>query len=121
MLFLQILGAVAALALGIWLGLPGRYEGRREDIERAMDTPGGSSRKVRRVFTPLAWIQRKIDVSSGGGRAQGRRGFRLERPGEERAETGGAFKLRRPGVEEPPPAEEPESDRPFRLRHPRDA
>ena len=96
MLVLKILGAVAALALGIWLGLPGRYETRYDDIERAIDTPGGRPKKVKRMFTPLAWIQRKIDVATGGARQGGRRGFKLDRPGEESGSGGGAFKLRRP-------------------------
>ena len=100
MLVLKILGGLAALAVGIWLGLPGRYERRYDDIEQALDTPGGRTRKAKRHFTPLAWIQRKIDVSSGGGgsRGQGRRGFKLDRPGHEgRSRGGGAFKLDRPG------------------------
>lgn len=119
MLVLKILGAVAALALGIWLGLPGRYESRYDDIERALDTPGGRSKKAKRMFTPLAWIQRKVDVATGGARQDKRRGFKLDRPGEERSGGGGAFKLRRPDQDE---GESPEQgDRPFRLRRPGDA
>lgn len=79
MLFLKILGGVLALALGIWLGLPGRYQQRHEEIERTMELGIGRTRKVKRHFTPLAWIQRKISVS-GRGRPQRRRGFSLERP-----------------------------------------
>lgn len=95
MLVLKILGGVAALVLGIWLGLPGRYNSRYEDIERVIENPGGRSRKVKRVFTPLAWIQRKIDVATGGARQSKRRGFKLDRPGEE--STGrGVFNLERP-------------------------
>lgn len=123
MLVLKILGAVAALAVGVWLGLPGRYDRRYDDIERAMDTPGGRSRKVQRMFTPLAWIQRKIDVGTGGNRQNRSRGFKLDRPGEERSGSGGgAFKLRRPGEDDPGEAKEAGGEeRPFRLRRPGDA
>ena len=78
MLILKIIGAVAALGVGIWLGLPGRYEQRVEDIEKTMASGYGRRRKVKRHFTPLAWIQRKISVSSS--QPQRRRGFNLERP-----------------------------------------
>jgi hypothetical protein len=85
MLFLKILGALAALALGVWLGLPGRYErdSHYEDIERAMDSPEGRSKKVKRAFTPLAWVQRKMDVGSSRRnrrKQESRRGFRMENP-----------------------------------------
>ena len=71
-----ILGAVAALGLGIWLGLPGRAPSV-EDVERTMSSPLPASRKVKRRFTPLAWAQRHIGT---GSRSAGR-GFRVERPG----------------------------------------
>ena len=106
-LALQILGAVAALALGIWLGLPGRYDRRPDEIDRAMGAPGGRTKKVKRHFTPLAWVRRQINVSTGGSRSRGSggggRGFTLERPDRDRTQPssgqggGGAFKLRRPG------------------------
>lgn len=119
MLILKILGGVAALALGLWLGLPGRYDRRYDEIERALDGPGGRSKKVKRHFTPLAWVQRKIEVSSGGGsRQQARRGFKLDRPGEEgRPAGGGAFNLKRPGEDD---ASDERPDVPFRLRRPGD-
>lgn len=78
MLFLKIVGAVAALLVGVWLGLPGRYEQSEKDIERTMDLGIGRTRKVKRHFTPMAWVQRKIGVSSSG--VQRRRGFNVERP-----------------------------------------
>jgi len=104
-LALQILGAVAALALGIWLGLPGRYDRRPDEIDRAMGAPGGRTKKVKRHFTPMAWVRRQIKVSTGGGRSRGGgggRGFTLERPDRDRTQPSsdqggaGAFKLRRP-------------------------
>lgn len=79
MLFLKILGGVAALALGIWLGLPGRYEQTPDDIDAIMATGTARRRRTKRYFTPLAWIQRKISVGTSG-RGRGGRGFKLERP-----------------------------------------
>lgn len=78
MLLLKILGAVLAVALGIWLGLPGRYDPDLDEMERSMVLGLGRTRKVKRHFTPLAWIQRKL--SPRAGEATRRRGFRLERP-----------------------------------------
>ena len=79
MLLLKILGAVAALGIGIWLGLPGRYEADPEELERTMTLGIGRTRRVRRHFTPLAWLQRQIRVARTRG-SRTRRGFRLERP-----------------------------------------
>lgn len=78
-LALKILGAVAALALGIWLGLPGRYSQSLEEIEQVMDRGGGRRRKVKRRFTAVAWMYRKISASGRRGH-QRRRGFNLESP-----------------------------------------
>jgi hypothetical protein len=77
-LILKVLGAVAAVALGVWLGLPGRYEADLEEIERTMESGVGRTRKVKRRFTPFAWMQRNPKARSGG--AQRRRGFSLESP-----------------------------------------
>lgn len=78
MLILKILGAVVALALGVWLGLPGRFEPDMEEIERTMALGIGRTRKVKRRFTPLAWVQRQLSARGGG--AHRRRGFNLESP-----------------------------------------
>jgi len=77
-----IVSGVLALAFGIWLGLPGRYEQKPEDIERIMSAGGGRRKKVKRAFTPLAWLQRKVNVRSerSGRRSGQRRGFSLESP-----------------------------------------
>ena len=80
MLALKILAALAAVAVGIWLGLPGRYDQSLDDIERNMIIGAGRSRKVKRHFTPLAWLQRKL--SARNSQAQRRRGFHLEHPDE---------------------------------------
>jgi hypothetical protein len=59
MLLLKILGGLAALAFGVWLGRPGRYEQTVTDIDELMDQPVRRPRRVKRQMTPLAWIQRK--------------------------------------------------------------
>jgi hypothetical protein len=77
MLVLKILIGLAAVGLGIWLGLPGKYDQTLEDIERNMEL-GRERQKVQRHFTPLAWIQRK--VTARGHLRQTRHAFRMERP-----------------------------------------
>lgn len=81
MLALKIVIALAAVGVGIWLGLPGRYEQSLEEVERNM-VIGGRTRKVKRHFTPLAWLQRKL--SARGSSPQRRRGFSLEHPDEKK-------------------------------------
>lgn len=78
-LTLKILGALAALGLGLWLGLPGRYEQTPEEIEQTMAMGTGRRKKVKRHFTPLAWFQRKVNTRPSQGHAR-RGGFNLERP-----------------------------------------
>lgn len=69
-LLLLILAGIAAVALGFWLGLPGKYEQTPDDIEKAMDRGGARRNQVKKVFTPLDWFrkekrgsQRRIDAS----------------------------------------------------------
>jgi len=78
MLVLKIVGAILAVGLGIWLGLPGKYEPDLDELERNMVSGVGRTRKVKRHFTPLAWIQRKL--SARGSEPTRRRGFKIERP-----------------------------------------
>jgi hypothetical protein len=80
---LAILG-ILGLAIGVWLGLPGRDRPSVEDIERAMDKGGGGSRRRRskRAINPLAWVQRKAQAKPSRRRPSGRRGFSLESPDE---------------------------------------
>lgn len=75
-LLLKILVALAALAMGVWMGLPGRYTQSADDIEEVMASGQGRRRKVKRTFTPLAWLQRKASASG----SRDRRGFKLESP-----------------------------------------
>jgi len=79
---LYVVGGALALGLGIWLGLPGRYEQTAEDIEQIMASGGRRRRKTKTMFTPLAWLQRKVSVRTGRGvrRSSGGRGFNVQSP-----------------------------------------
>lgn len=74
-LLLNILVGIAAVALGIWLGLPGKYEQSEEDIEKAMERGGARRNQVKRVPTPLDWL-RKDKRGSDRRIEAGRRRFR---------------------------------------------
>lgn len=82
-----VVTALVGLGIGIWLGMPGRYMQSSEDIEKIMDAGGARRRKVKRVFTPMAWLQRNVSAKSNPSRgrrqARSRRsGFQLEVPDE---------------------------------------
>jgi hypothetical protein len=82
-LLLQILVGIGAVALGVWLGLPGKYEQSEEDIEKAMERGGARRNQVKRVPTPLDWL-RKDRRGSDRRIEAGRRRFRTaasEKPG----------------------------------------
>lgn len=82
-LSLKIGGALLALALGIWLGIPGRYTQSIDEIEQVMASGGARRRKVKRRFTPLAWLQRNPSARVARDRkSEGNRpgSFRLEPP-----------------------------------------
>lgn len=78
-LLLKILVGVAAVGIGIWLGLPGRYEQTQEDIEKAMDRGGARRNQVKRVFTPLDWLRKDKRGSQRRAEMQRRR-FRTAAP-----------------------------------------
>lgn len=64
MLTLKILGALVALAFGIWLGSPGEYRRNLDEIDEAMEREG-PRRTARRHFTFLnAFISRKAPPSA---------------------------------------------------------
>lgn len=81
-LAMMALGALLALGLGVWLGMPGRYTQSVDDIEKVMDAGGARRRKTKKMFTPIAWMQRKavargsIDLRKG----RGGPGFRIDKP-----------------------------------------
>ncbi len=81
-LTLKIGGVLIALGVGVWLGMPGRYTQSLDDIDQVMDSGGARRRKVKRRFTPLAWLQRSISARSARNIRSGRRasGFSLESP-----------------------------------------
>ena len=63
MLFLKILGGIAALGLGLYLGLAGRYRADPQEIDRAL-SGRGSTRRAKRHFTPLGWLRKTDERSS---------------------------------------------------------
>ncbi|MDH3271395.1 MAG: hypothetical protein OEN56_08695 [Gemmatimonadota bacterium] len=82
-----ILIGVLGLGIGIWLGMPGRYSQSADDIEKIMESGKARRRRTRRVFTPLAWMQRKVSSTSNPSRDRrkgrgGRSGFNLKSPDE---------------------------------------
>lgn len=81
--FLVVTGALG-LAIGLWLGMPGRYTQTPDEIERIMESGGGRRRRAKRIFTPLAWMQRQISTSGPSAdrrrKRGGRSGFKLESP-----------------------------------------
>lgn len=78
-LFLKILVGLVAVGIGIWLGLPGKYEQTQEDIEKAMDRGGAKRNQVKKVFTPLDWL-RKSKRGSDRRRERERRRFKTAVP-----------------------------------------
>ena len=81
MLTLKILGAILALGIGIFLGLPGRFEQTPEEIERIMAAGTGRRKKVKRHFTPFAWMSRNPSARRGQPKRRG--GFNLESPDDD--------------------------------------
>ena len=77
---LKIVGAVLALIIGVWLGMPGRYEQTIDDIDEVMESGMGRRKKVQRRFTAVAWMQRQVSVRTRGSRGPQGRGFNLESP-----------------------------------------
>jgi hypothetical protein len=63
MLLLKILGALAAVGLGIYLGMAGQYRYDPEELDKALGT-GGRSRKVKRRFTLFGWMRMPEERSS---------------------------------------------------------
>lgn len=81
--FIVVTG-VLGLAIGIWLGMPGRYTQTPDEIEKIMESGGARRRRAKRIFTPLAWMQRQISTSGPSAdrrRKRGSRsGFKIESP-----------------------------------------
>lgn len=77
MLFLKIVGGLAALGLGVWLGMPGKFEQTPEQIEDSLGVRR-ASRKATRHFTPLDWIRPKQRPSDKRRNQGTRRPFELD-------------------------------------------
>jgi hypothetical protein len=80
MIYLKILGGPLALALGVYFGMAGQYRPDPEELDQAL-APGGRTRKVKRAFTPLAWLRGMQERPSHSRRRGGsRRHFSLVEP-----------------------------------------
>ncbi len=77
MTWLIALSFVAALGLGIWLGLPRRYDQPLDEIERRLEEEG-QHQQVKRHRTVLGLLQRKLEPGSRSRRRYQSRGpFRM--------------------------------------------
>lgn len=76
MTVLLVLGAVAALLVGVWIGMPGRFSQSQEEIEERLEQDGEHA-KVRRRETFIGILQKKAQKGSDRRRGGGRSPFRL--------------------------------------------
>jgi len=76
----MVAGALVAFGYGIWLGLPGRYSQSADDIEQVMAAGGARRKRTKRVFTPIAWLQRRADARGSIDRRRGGEGFKMKAP-----------------------------------------
>ena len=84
MLLLKILGGLAALGLGIYLGLAGQYRPNPDEIERAL-LGQGRTRRAKRHFTLLGWLRKNDERSSHVRRRRAPTGrFNLYSPGSKK-------------------------------------
>lgn len=74
-MLLKVVLGILALGLGIWLGLPGRFEQSTEELEKLMERGGSKRRKVKRHFIAIDRF-RKDELASDRRRAETRRRFR---------------------------------------------
>ena len=71
MTILGAIGLIAALAFGIYWGLPTRYDQSYEEIDERL-TQEGQHQKVKRRMTFLNLLQRKAEKGSDRRRSKGR-------------------------------------------------
>ncbi len=64
MVFLKIFGGILALGIGLYMGSVGKYRPDPEELDKALSELGGTSRKVKQRFTPLAWLRQSQERSS---------------------------------------------------------
>ena len=72
MVFLKILGGLVAVAIGLYLGLAGRYRPDPDEVDASL-TGKRLSKKAKRHFTPLGWLRRDEKASSRRRRGSSRR------------------------------------------------
>lgn len=77
---LLVAGALIAFGYGIWLGLPGRYSQSADDIEQVMAAGGARRKRTKRVFTPIAWLQRRAEARGSIDRRRRGPGFKMKAP-----------------------------------------
>ncbi|CAN5680744.1 hypothetical protein BH23GEM11_BH23GEM11_21020 [soil metagenome] len=79
MSLLAILGMIAALAFGLYLGMPTRYQADWDEIDDALSDENRERQKVERKTTFLTLMQRNMMRGSHRRRSRGgRRPFQLE-------------------------------------------
>ncbi|TVP73512.1 MAG: hypothetical protein EA352_11965 [Gemmatimonadales bacterium] len=71
-----VLGAVAALLVGVWIGMPGRFRQTQEEIDERLESDGEHA-KVRRRETFIGILQKKATRGSDRRRSGGRSPFRM--------------------------------------------
>lgn len=71
MTVLGIIGMILALALGIYWGLPRRYDPSIEEIDKKLEEDGKHA-KAKRHMTFLNLLQRKVQKGSDRRRGRGR-------------------------------------------------
>lgn len=76
MTWLTLLSFVVALAWGIWLGLPRRYDQPLDEIDERLEE-GGQHQKVRRHRTMFGLLQNKLERGSHSRRRPSRKPFRM--------------------------------------------
>ena len=76
MLFLKILGAILALGLGLYLGAPGRYMQKPEEIDKALEG-GGKTWRTKKHYTWLGWLRKDERASQARLRGSPRKPFDL--------------------------------------------
>jgi len=73
---LKVIVGIAAVLVGGWFGLPGRYAQTPDEIEEVMANGTGRRKQRKKRLSPFAWLQREKSVSTN----RGSRGFGVRSP-----------------------------------------
>ena len=76
MIWLVALSFAIALAFGIWLGLPRRYDQPLDEIDQRLEE-GGEHQQVKRHRTVFGLLQTKLEKGSHSRRRRSRKPFRM--------------------------------------------